>query len=323
MDVSTEPWQQYIIGVYQTLAQNGVDLIQFDSSMEAGPQPCYNPAHAHPPGDGGNWQTAAWIDIAERVAIAVTAVNSNAALSAEEPAEVYLPYFAVHHGSAVDQFEDQFSTAPAQEPVPLFQYVYHNSILFKDFFGPPNLDGSFFNLALARDLTWGQIPDYQVPVGYEPALEPSAEAYLKQAIAARTTYAEKFLVDGIMLPAPQLAVPATTVSWIDFSANNTTVTGQYPSVQESAWLATDGSVGIVLTDIGSSSVTFSLPVSYSRLELLSGTTYTVKAVDASSTAVLDSNLISDSAYSITLAPQQVLLVTLIPRRNVLRRPVLR
>jgi uncharacterized protein (TIGR03437 family) len=314
MDVSTEPWQQYIVGVYQTLAQNGVDLIQFDSSMEAGPQPCYNPAHAHPPGDGGNWQTVAWIDLAQSAATAVTAVNPNATLSAEEPAEVYLPYFAVHHGSAVDQFEDQFSTAPTREPVPLFQYVYHSSILFKDFFAPPNLDGSFFDLALARDLTWGQIPNYQVPVGYQDALESSAEAYLKRAIAARTTYAEKFLVDGIMLPAPQLSVPTTPVSWINFSQNNTRVTGQFPSVQESAWQASDGSIGIVLTNIAPNSVTFSLSISYSRLELPPGAAYTVQAVGGSSTTtVLDPNLTQDSAYSITLTSQQILLVTLSPK----------
>jgi hypothetical protein len=59
MDFSTEPWQQYIVGVYQTLAQHGADLIQLDSSMVMGPQDCYNPVHSHPPGKGGNWQALA------------------------------------------------------------------------------------------------------------------------------------------------------------------------------------------------------------------------------------------------------------------------
>jgi uncharacterized protein (TIGR03437 family) len=314
MDFSTDPWRQYIVNAYQTLAQHGADLIQLDSSMEAGPQLCYNPAHAHPPGNGGNWQTLAWIDITQRIVKAVGTANAGAAVSAEEPGEIYLPYLSLHHGSAVDQFTDQSQVNTThQEPVPLFQYVYHDSILFVDWFGPPAGDGSFFRLALARDLMWGQIPDYQIPVGYTPALEPTAEVYLKNAITARTTYAKKFLVDGIMLPPPQLKVPSTTVSWILFSQNNTQETGQYPSIQESAWRASDGSVGIVMTNIAPNGATFSLPIAYSRLGLPAGAAFTVQTTDGSSVTALDSNMVKDSSYSITLATQQIILVLLTPK----------
>ncbi len=64
-----------------------------------------------------------------------------------------------------------------------------------------------------------------------------------------------------------------------------------------------------MTNIASASVTFSLPISYSRLALPSGAAYNVKAVGATSGTVLDANMTKDSSYSITLAPQQVLLVT--------------
>jgi uncharacterized protein (TIGR03437 family) len=312
MDVSTDAWRQYIVGVYQILAQHQVDLIQFDSSMEAGPQDCYNPAHSHPPGKGGNWQTQAWMQLAQQTATAVSAANPDAALAAEEPAETYLPYIAVHSGSAIDQYEQGAQFASYKEPVPLFQYVYHDSILFDDFIGPPNLDGSFFRLALARDLIWGQIPDYQIPVNYTPPLEPMAEAYLKSDILARTTYAKKFLVDGVMLAAPQLTVPTTEVIWINFSQNNAQVAGQYPSILESAWRASDGSVGIIFTNIASNSVTFSLPIAYARLGLVSGAAYTVETTNGPSTTTLDPSMMKDSSYSITLASQQILLVRLTP-----------
>ena len=312
MDFSTDPWRQYIVGVYQTFAQHGVDLLSFDSSMEAGPLQCYNPAHSHPPGWGGNWETQAWIDVMQRAAAAVAAVNSDATFSAEEPAEVYLPYLAVHVGAGIDQY-DQSSQFPSySEPVPLFQYVYHDSILFKDFISPPVLDGSYFRLALARDLTWGQVPDYQIPVGYTPALEPAAEAYLKNDISARTGYAKKFLVNGVMLPAPQLTVPATTVSWIDFQHNNAQRSGHYPSIFESAWRASDGSIGIVLTNISPNSISLPLPISYSRLLLVPGAVYVVQSTDGVTSTTLDSNLAKDSSYSITVAPQQVLLVQITP-----------
>jgi hypothetical protein len=124
MDFSTDPWRQYIVGVYQTLASHGVDLIQLDSSMVRGPQICYNPAHQHPPGNGGNWYTLAWIDTTQRIATAMVGANPNSALTAEEPAEVYLPYLSLHYGSAVDQFDNQPLDVTNWESVPLFHLIY-------------------------------------------------------------------------------------------------------------------------------------------------------------------------------------------------------
>jgi uncharacterized repeat protein (TIGR01451 family) len=158
------------------------------------------------------------------------------------------------------------------------------------------------------------MPNYHIPLS-PSALLAAAQTYLQAAIAARTTYAKKFLVDGIMLPAPELNVPTTQVSWINWSQNDTQMTGQYPSVQESAWLASDGSIGIVMTNISPGNVTFSLPISYSRLELPSGAAYTIQTTDGSSTTTLDSNMIQDSSYLITLASQQILLVLLTPKAD--------
>jgi uncharacterized protein (TIGR03437 family) len=303
MDVSTDPWRQYVVGVYQTLASHGADLLGVEASINYPPIDCFNPAHQHPPLAGGNWQPQAWIDISQRIASAVTAANPSAALDAEEPAEIYLPYFSVHFGN-IDQVE-----LANQEQVPLFQYVYHDSILFRDVFAESTLDDSYFRLTLARDLTWGQIPNWPINVGSGAAVQ----TYLQAAIAARTTYAKKFLVDGIMLPSPQISVPTTLVSWNHTWTVNTPGTGQYPSIQQSAWRASDGSVGIVLVNISPGSVTFSLPISYSRLELPPGAAYTVQSTGGSAATTLDSNLVKDSAYSITLSSQQILLVTLTPK----------
>jgi hypothetical protein len=63
IDVSTDPWRQYVVGVYQTLASHGADLIGVEASINYAPLPCFNPAHQHPPLSGGNWQPLAWIDI--------------------------------------------------------------------------------------------------------------------------------------------------------------------------------------------------------------------------------------------------------------------
>jgi uncharacterized protein (TIGR03437 family) len=303
MDVSTDPWRQYVVGVYQTLASHGADLIGVEASMNYPPQPCFNPAHQHPPLSGGNWQPLAWIDISQRIGSAAAGVNPDAALDAEEPAEIYLPYFSLHLGN-IDQTE-----LANQEQVPLFQYVYHDSILFKDVFAGPNLDGSYFRLTLARDLTWGQMPNWHI----NDTPGAAAQSYLQAAITVRTTYGKKFLVDGIMLPPPQISVPTTPVSWTQTWTVNAPGSGQYPSVLQSAWRATDGTVGIILTNIAPSSVTFSLPISYSRLELPPGAAYTVQSTGGSAATTLDANMVKDSAYSITLTSQQILLVTLTPK----------
>jgi len=317
MDFSTEPWRQQTIDTYTTLARHGADLIQFDSGMVMGPQDCYNPAHSHTGGKGGNWQTQAWISLAQSIAAAVSAANPGATLSAEQPSEVYLPYFSLHYGSAVNQIENQ--PVPAyQEPVPLFQYVYHDSLVFADFMSPPVLDGSLFRLALARDLTWGQLPTYGINV-YPDSLGQDAQAYLRTAITVRTTYAKKYLADGVMLPAPEISSPLTPVTWIVWSENNRQQTAQYPSIQHSAWRASDGNVGIVLTNITPASVPISLPLTYSRLGLAGGAAYSVEVNDGTSTSVLDSSLVKDSTYSLTLKPSQILLVEL---KSKAARPVL-
>jgi len=302
MDVATDPWRQYIVGVYQTLASHGADLIGVEASINYPPLPCFNPAHQHPPLSGGNWQPLAWIDISQRIASAVAGANPDAALDAEEPAEIYLSYFSLHLGN-VDASE-----LANQEQVPLFQYVYHDSILFEDVFGP-SLDGSYFRLTLARDLTWGQMPKW--PINDAPGTP--AQSYLQAAIALRTTYGKKFLVDGIMLPPPQISVPTTLVSWTQTWAVNAPGSGQYPSIQESAWRAADGTVGIVLTNIATGNVNFQLPISYSRLHLPPGAAYTVQSTGGSAATALDANLVKDSTYSITLTPSQILLVTLTPK----------
>ncbi len=308
MDFSTDPWRQYIVGVYQTLASNGVDLIRLDSSMVFGPQDCFNPAHSHPPGSGGNWQTLAWIDISRRIASAVAAANPNTAVDAEEPAEVYLPYFSLHYGQA-DVFESLDPSALNQEKVPLFQYVYHDSVLFGDYNSGPSLDGSYYRLTLSRDLNWGQMPAWGIDLFWDAA----AKSYMQAVITARTTYAKRFLIDGMMLPPPQLSVPSTPVTWITNFQTNAQGTGQYPSIQESAWRAADGTVGIILTNIATSNVNFQLPISYTRLHLPPGAAYTVQSTGGSATTTLDANLVKDSAYSITLTPSQILLVTLTPK----------
>ncbi len=313
MDFSTNPWRDYIVEMFKTLAQHGVGLLQLDSSMALGPQDCYNPSHTHPKGKGGNWQTLAWIDMAERVADAVATVNPDAVIAAEQPGEIYLPYFQVHHSSAEDQFDEHPGMTPDIERVPLFQYAFHDLMLFTDWIGPPYLDGSYFFLALARDFTWGQIPDWILSVGYTPEPDLIANAYMKRVISARTTYAQKFVVDGTMVPAPQLNVPTTPVTRIANYATDERVTRQYSSIHHSAWRASDGSIGIVLTNIAPNALTFSLPIEYTRLKLPSGAAFVVETTDGSSTKTLDANLEKDSTYSITVPSRDVLLVRLTPK----------
>jgi hypothetical protein len=308
MDVSTEPWRQAMIDAYATLAAHGVDLIQFDSSMVMGNQDCFNPQHSQPAGQGRQ--------LADERVDRLREGGRRRGLGAEPQRRARrrgtggdLPALlnSALGGAGENQYENENEYAPYAERVPMYQYVYHDVIPFLEFQGVSFGDGSFFRLAAARNLVRGESPAYQVQRSPNPTTA-GADEFMKAALQARTTYAKKFLFDGVMLPAPLIDSPATTVQWILWQQNNMQMSADYPSIAASAWRAADDTVGIVMTNIARSSVSFSLPISFARLGLAPGAAYTVQSADGSSISTLDPNLTKDAAYPIFLKSQQILLV---------------
>jgi hypothetical protein len=130
-----------------------------------------------------------------------------------------------------------------------------------------------------------------------------ALTYIKTATAARQGFAKPYLAYGQMLPPPAITSPMLTISW-SFTGHGSG-SAKFPAIQHSAWRAPEGSVGIVLTNISSQTISVSVPISFSRLGLSPNISYTVSLLDANSTSILLNQLTSDSAVTISVAPLQV------------------
>jgi uncharacterized protein (TIGR03437 family) len=137
-----------------------------------------------------------------------------------------------------------------------------------------------------------------------------ALTYIKTVTTARQGFAKPYLVYGQMLPPPAITSPMFTISWSFTGLGSGSA--NFPAIQHSAWQAPQGSVGIVLTNISSQAISVSVPISFSRLGLSRDISYTVSLADANSTSVLLSQLTSDSAVTISVAPLQVELLKIAP-----------
>ena len=314
MEIGQPDWMKSVTDSAVTLASHGVDLIQLDAFPQTGPTDCYSPSHGHPLGKGGNWQANAWQGALPKIIAAARAVKPDVAISGESLAEPYLPYFDMNSESE-DQFEVTFPNdyASGAEVVPLAHYLFHDLILFNDFISPSVLNSSYFRLQLARDVTWGQIPVYQIQPGItDTPADTDSRSYLKAAVDARTTYAKDYLVSGTMLPGISLSVPTTTVSWIVFSQSNQQVSGQFPAIQHSEWRGSDGTTGIVLTNITTQTVTATIPLQFERLQLDRSLSYVVQLTDGASTSMLSSGLASDTSFQVEVPSLKVLLLKILP-----------
>ena len=122
---SVPAWQAQVVGDYTQLAQHGIDFIQLDGFPKATPA-CFNPAHGHPLGGGGNWQYQAWRKLVSDVRSSIRAANQDAGLSSEGGNELYLPWIDLYFSR--DNIFESFLSDDSQagwEVIPLFEYLYH------------------------------------------------------------------------------------------------------------------------------------------------------------------------------------------------------
>jgi hypothetical protein len=110
-----------------------------------------------------------------------------------------------------------------------------------------------------------------------------------------------------MLPSPRVESPSffLTTTFRESGAYS----ASYPAIQHSAWRAADGSIGIVLTNIGDQSIDMTLPIDFDRLGLSAGSRYAVRAINDRSDSLLDPALEATHSYGLTIPPRGILLVT--------------
>ncbi len=329
---ATSFWQGKLNFLLSTMAQEGADVIQLDGFPIFGPQPCVDPAHAHPKG-GGAWWYNNYRQIFSDFKIGARQTNPDLILSSEGMAENYIPL--------VDNFQDPFTTgwspnsviSSFQEPlkvqlIPLWHAVYHDYAFLDSGIGffsrnaPTGAIGygdyrDFYVRGFGLALIWGEMPDTWYADEKISSLNEQAERdmanYLRRIVDARTGYAQQYLVYGRMLKPPALNVPLFRINGaqnIPYSHDNYPAFDS-PAVLSSVWMAPSGEVGYIFTNISGQSVTFNITISPSEISLPSSGPYDVIQNRNGSQSSLFTGVNLPQTLSIQIGPLDVLLIEVV------------
>ncbi|GMV91597.1 MAG: putative glycoside hydrolase [Candidatus Hydrogenedentota bacterium] len=272
MCMGTEFWRD----TYATLAGEvvcdlGVSGIYMDQACSS--LACYDTSHGHPLGGGTYWMEgfkALESDIRDRCAKV-----KEVGLAGEGCGEAWLPHLDMMLSLQVSL--ERYAAPGMWEPVPLFNAVYHDvstqygnyssltrppyDELWPEEFAPKEplalLDRKFaaqFRLEHARSFVWGQHPSL-ANFRENQLTERAEELDFLLRIARLRRAALKYLRDGVFLQPPQIDAPMIEIpiSRLSIYAGQQDAVQEYmksvPAVLASAWLAEDGSVGVVLANI--------------------------------------------------------------------------
>lgn len=322
MCVGTSYWQKQLEEVVLTIVRHGVDLIQFDCFP---PVPttfaCYDASHGHPLGAGGSWLTATWLRTVGTIISKARQINPDVAFTAEGVSEIHIPYLDVaqywrdtYAELGHQQKGEKKLWAGEAEIIPLFNYAYHEHILGMGQYGLGfySRHAEYNILCLSRMLTWGEIPQINAQQDPETLGQWADRASFQMArkvVEARRTYAKDFLRYGQMLPLRMNGVAYTTVPFHPGSPYELSFELGMPALLGSAWKASDGSCGHILTNIGDKKITCQIDLdAYVRL---------FGEKPCTSYCVVDSNLHAISVYSnmpksmqVSIDPRQIVLLVL-------------
>jgi hypothetical protein len=151
------------------------------------------------------------------------------------------------------------------------------------------------------------------PVEY--AIDPAKEQFVRDIALARTGFARQFLVFGTMRRPLPLDVPEIALNWRMYNFNpksdiyDQQGTQQVPVVQHSAWVAPDGSLGLLFVNLDATASRV-LPLAFSLADY--GIDWSAAGIDIVTndgaegiTGSVDANTI---AIDLTLPPRKVVLV---------------
>jgi hypothetical protein len=277
MCIATPFWRGTYAGLAQAAVRDlGVAGIYMDQACTS--LGCYDSSHGHPLGGGSYWMEGfkkLQADIRKRCADA-----KPIALAGEGCGEGWLPYLDVMLSLQVSL--ERYHTAGDWEPVPLFNAVYHDCAtqygsysslvrppydeLWPAEFAPKEplalLDRKFaaqFRLEQARSFVWGQQPTLANFRENQFAERADEVEYLLRVARLRLA-ALKYLRDGVFLRPPEFDAPHAEIPMSRLSI----YAGQQSAVQEftktvplvlaSAWLASDGDVGVAMANISAKRV---------------------------------------------------------------------
>ncbi|MCC7491853.1 MAG: hypothetical protein IT204_05875 [Fimbriimonadaceae bacterium] len=247
----SRPAAAYLAEQFAGVAELGVALASFDQEIGGGQrQPCYDPAHGHPPGYGA-WMTADFRALCHQIREARRGAGREWGLLIENVSEAAMPELATYWSR---QFGEVNVGATGGRGLGLFSYLYHDRVTA---IGAACVQGQgtlgrrpdalLRVRILANNLTRGLIPG---PFLNDVALEasdPWRRLVSRAFVAFCRPYAPfaEYLLRGRCVPPPELAGESLETWYLDGEQRRTV---RLAAVTAGSFATPDGRVGTVLVN---------------------------------------------------------------------------
>ena len=259
----TKQWQGKIGSLVDRLVSEcGVSGVYIDQIGAAGAARCFDPSHGHPIGGGHMW-----VDGYRKMLDSIRKkLPKEAMLTTEEDAECW-----------IDQLDALLlvnTPTSGPRPIPLFPAVYSGRTIT---FGFQYIAGDDISRSLpwrakmARAFVWGSQLGW---VGADRIMAPEAakEAEFLRNLARARRFGHQFVVTGRFLGMIDVRGDNPHLAGEASGSFGGTYSLDLPAVLASAWLAEDGTLGILLANMSDEprKVEFELPLATAKLSAEKG-----------------------------------------------------
>ncbi len=241
MNPASRLWQWVLGELALRIVDTGCGAVYLDQLAETQPYASFDPDHPHAPGESGAWVQGYW-QILERIRGEGRAIRPELVITAEGNAEPYI--------AGVDGFLTGNLNAP--NSVPLYAAVYHDYVtcfgryvMAEDFPLPGAMLAKF-----GEQFVFGAQFGWSNGFLEQVLKEDNPDALcLREMARLRASHADLLALGRMLRPLDLKGqVPTVERQWI---AWDHPVTVQLPEVLNSVWQGPDGTVGVLLLNLGS------------------------------------------------------------------------
>lgn len=254
---TTPRWRIHYESALEKLVASGTTELDLDGFPWGWPSRCWNEAHDHPVGRGGNWSSTRMRSYLQSLHSSFD-IDGGLVLGGEGIADFYLPYLNSHViRDGMVEFDDPAVRKGLAEVVPMFPYTfgaYAETRSQKGHIGTFADQREVQRLIAGRAIDWGSIPLFMGH--YDPGpgeYDPVLLEYYARIGAARSGYGNRFLARGEMLSPPEIDRRTVTISQRGVETTTHELRGR-------GWRAANGDLGIVLTNVSNLETNRSFPL---------------------------------------------------------------
>lgn len=308
---TVQPWQDHYRGVLTELVAAGITHLDLDGTPWQWVPDCWNDAHDHPQGKGGNWFPQRLRQLLRELH-ATHDIDGGLILGGEGIADFYLPYMNEHViRDGMAEFDDPAVERGLAEVVPMFPYAFGDYAATrsqKGHIGEFADQRNIQRLIAGRAVEWGAIPLFMghydpAPGAYDNALLE----YYARIGAARAGYANRFLARGEMLMPPVIDRRRVTITQRGVETTTEEIRG-------TGWRSPTGDLGIVLTNVSNRSEPREVSVDLATQPFELPQEPLVYVVQNGQYRAVDGTTVS-----LTLKPSDIILIAVIPDEAAARK----